>query len=79
LYSLLCRHAKVGLLPSQQAEDKEVSNYDLELPSNRLGFSEKVKTALENCQSARYVLLFLAMLATSLVIGDGIITPCISG
>lgn len=78
LYSLLCRHAKVGLLPSQQAEDKEVSNYQLELPSNKLGLSSKVKSGLENSKIAKFVLLFITMLATSLVIGDGILTPCMS-
>ncbi|GAB4841150.1 hypothetical protein Ancab_021894 [Ancistrocladus abbreviatus] len=78
LYSLLCRHAKVGLIPNQQAEDKEVSNYRLELPSTSLGWSSKVKSALENSRAAKFVMLFVTMLATSLVIGDGILTPCIS-
>nr|ASM90219.1 K+ uptake permease 4 [Sesuvium portulacastrum] len=78
LYSLLCRNARVGLLPSQQAEDTEVSNYQLQLPSNRLGWSLKVRSALENSKFAKYVLLFVTMLATSLVIGDGVLTPSIS-
>ncbi|GMH25988.1 hypothetical protein Nepgr_027831 [Nepenthes gracilis] len=78
LYSLLCRHAKVGLIPSQQAEDREVSNYRLELPNTRLGCSSTVKSALEGSRAAKFVLLLLTMLATSLVIGDGILTPCIS-
>ncbi|GMH30984.1 hypothetical protein Nepgr_032827 [Nepenthes gracilis] len=78
LYSLLCRHAKVGLIPNQQAEDRDVSNYRLELPSTRLGWSSKVKSALEKSRAAKFVLLFVTMLATSLVIGDGICTPCIS-
>ncbi|GAB4829806.1 hypothetical protein Ancab_019460 [Ancistrocladus abbreviatus] len=78
LYSLLCRHAKVGLIPNQQAEDREVSHYHLDLPSTRLGWSTKVKSALENSRAAKFILLFVTMLATSLVIGDGILTPCIS-
>ncbi|GAB2279476.1 hypothetical protein Dimus_014115 [Dionaea muscipula] len=78
LYSLLCRHAKVGLIPSQQVEDKQVSNYQLELPSGRLGWSTKVKSALEGSKTIKFILLFFTMLATSLVIGDGILTPCIS-
>ncbi|GAB2220258.1 hypothetical protein Drorol1_Dr00007902 [Drosera rotundifolia] len=78
LYSLLCRHAKIGLIPSQQAEDKDVSNYKLELPSSRLGVSSKVKSVLEGSKAAKFILLFFTMLATSLVIGDGILTPCIS-
>ncbi|KAF4364504.1 hypothetical protein F8388_007081 [Cannabis sativa] len=33
LYSLICRYAKVGLTPSEQAEDRDVSNFQLELPN----------------------------------------------
>ncbi|XP_056689359.1 potassium transporter 5 isoform X2 [Spinacia oleracea] len=78
LYSLLCRNAKVGLLPSQQDEDQEVSNYQLELPSNQLGLSLKLKNLLENSTIAKYILLLVTMLSTSLVIGDGVLTPSIS-
>lgn len=79
MYSLLCRNAKVGLLPSQQDEDQEVSNYQLELPSNQLGLSLKLKNLLENSTIAKYILLLVTMLSTSLVIGDGVLTPSISG
>ncbi|KAJ4956847.1 hypothetical protein NE237_013630 [Protea cynaroides] len=79
LYSLVCRYAKVGLIPSQQAEDKEVSNYRLELPDNRLRRASKLKAKLEKSKSTKYFLLFATMLGTSMVIGDGILTPSISG
>ncbi|KNA19782.1 hypothetical protein SOVF_058470 [Spinacia oleracea] len=80
LYSLLCRNAKVGLLPSQQVEDQEVSNYQLDLPTkcNQLGVSLKLKTFLENSKISKYILLIVTMLSTSLVIGDGVLTPSIS-
>ncbi|XP_043710558.1 potassium transporter 5-like [Telopea speciosissima] len=79
LYSLICRYAKVGLIPSQQAEDREVSNFRLELPNNgRLRRASKVKSALEKSNSAKYFLLFATMLGTAMVIGDGVLTPCIS-
>ncbi|KAK9757002.1 hypothetical protein RND81_01G134100 [Saponaria officinalis] len=78
LYSLLCRNAKVGLLPSTQVEDQQVSNYQLQLPSNHLGLSLKLKTFLENSIVSKYVLLIVTMLSTSLVIGDGVLTPSIS-
>ncbi|XP_021775446.1 potassium transporter 5-like [Chenopodium quinoa] len=78
LYSLLCRNAKVGLLPSQQAEDQDVSNYQLQLPSNQLGLPLKLKTFLENSIISKYILLLVTMLSTSLVIGDGVLTPSIS-
>ncbi|XP_023892774.1 potassium transporter 5 [Quercus suber] len=78
LYSLICRYAKVGLIPSQQAEDQEVSNFQLELPSNRLKRASWLKSKLENSQFAKFFLLFATMLGTSMVIGDGVLTPCIS-
>ncbi|RWR86562.1 potassium transporter 5-like protein [Cinnamomum micranthum f. kanehirae] len=78
LYSKLCRYAKVGMLPSQQAEDRDVSNYELKLPSNRQHLASKVKSTLENSPWAKYFLLLITMLGTSMVIGDGVITPCIS-
>ncbi|TXG55894.1 hypothetical protein EZV62_017207 [Acer yangbiense] len=80
LYSLICRYAKVGLIPNQQAEDSNVSNFNLVLPGNdiRERRAEAFKSKLENSQFAKVSLLLAALLGTSLVIGDGIITPCIS-
>ena len=79
LYSLICRYAKVGLIPSQQAEDREVSNFRLELPSKSLQRASKLKSKLEKSNFAKFFLLFATMLGTSMVIGDGVLTPCISG
>ncbi|KAF9605755.1 hypothetical protein IFM89_018151, partial [Coptis chinensis] len=78
LYSLICRYAKVSLLPNQQVEDKDVSNYQLEIPNHRLNWASKVKSVLEKIQIAKYLLLFTTMVGTSMIIGDGILTPCIS-
>ncbi|KAF2298498.1 hypothetical protein GH714_023824 [Hevea brasiliensis] len=78
LYSLVCRYAKVGLIPSQQAEDREVSNFQLELPSKSMKRATKLKSKLENSKFAKFFLLFATMLGTSMVIGDGVLTPCIS-
>ncbi|KAJ8898807.1 hypothetical protein K2173_007232 [Erythroxylum novogranatense] len=78
LYSLICRYAKVGLIPSQQAEDSDVSNFKLELPNRRLERASRLKSKLENSQFAKYFLLLATMLGTSMVIGDGVLTPCIS-
>ncbi|XP_022769813.1 potassium transporter 5-like [Durio zibethinus] len=78
LYSLICRYAKAGLIPSQQAEDYNVSKFKLELPSNRLKRASRLKSMLENSNFAKIFLLLVAMLGTSMVIGDGILTPCIS-
>ncbi|XP_044502490.1 potassium transporter 5-like [Mangifera indica] len=78
LYSLICRHAKVGLIPSQQAEDCDVSNFQLQLPSKCLTMASILRNKLEKSQSAKFFLLFATMLGTSMVIGDGVLTPCIS-
>ncbi|KAL4603642.1 hypothetical protein ACB092_10G139200 [Castanea dentata] len=78
LYSLICRYAKIGLIPNQQVEDQEVSNFQLELPSSRQRIASMVKAKLENSQFAKFFLLFATMLGTSMVIGDGVLTPCMS-
>ncbi|CAI9781117.1 unnamed protein product [Fraxinus pennsylvanica] len=78
LYSLICRYAKVSLTPSQQVEDREVSTFQLELPNNRTERASRLKTKLENSIFAKFFLLFATMLGTSMVIGDGVLTPCIS-
>ncbi|TYI00398.1 hypothetical protein ES332_A11G132100v1 [Gossypium tomentosum] len=78
LYSLICRYAKVSLIPSQQAEDRRVSNYTLELPSKRLKLASVLKSSLENSKFAKLFLLLITMLGTSMVIGDSILTPSIS-
>ncbi|KAL3498301.1 hypothetical protein ACH5RR_041033 [Cinchona calisaya] len=78
LYSLICRYAKVSLIPNHQPEDREVSNYNLDIPSNQLRRAQKIKENLESSTTAKIVLFLLAILGTSMVIGDGVLTPCIS-
>ncbi|WCJ23518.1 Potassium transporter family protein [Euphorbia peplus] len=78
MYSLICRHAKISLIPNQQAEDKQVSTYKLQKPSSGVKISSAVKSCLEQSYLMKYVLLFTTMLAVSMVLGDGILTPCIS-
>ncbi|RHN39511.1 putative potassium transporter [Medicago truncatula] len=75
LYSLLCRHANVSLIPNQQPEDMELSNYKLETPSS----NQQLKKKLENSHFARVLLLFMTILGTTMVIGDGVFTPPMSG
>ncbi|KAK7276845.1 hypothetical protein RIF29_17991 [Crotalaria pallida] len=72
LYSLICRHVNVSLIPNQLTEDKVLSNYRIETPSNKL------KQKLENSHFARILLLLVTIIGTSMVIGDGILTPSIS-
>ncbi|KAK7294485.1 hypothetical protein RJT34_17374 [Clitoria ternatea] len=77
LYSLICRHAKVSLIPNQQPEDMQLSNYTLETPSKLKGI-KNLKQKLENSYFARVMLILITMLGTSMVIGDGIFTPAMS-
>ncbi|KAH6808463.1 high affinity K+ transporter 5 [Perilla frutescens var. frutescens] len=41
LYSLICRYVKVGLIPSQEIEDRALLNFKMELPNNSLQKSFK--------------------------------------
>ncbi|KAK9276737.1 hypothetical protein L1049_006273 [Liquidambar formosana] len=79
LYSLLCRYARVSLIPNDQPEDRELSNYRLDTPSNQLRRAQKIKEKLENSKTAQLMLFLVTILGTSMVIGDGVLTPCISG
>ncbi|KAJ4955282.1 hypothetical protein NE237_012065 [Protea cynaroides] len=80
MYSLICRHAKVNSIPSsQQGEDEmNLSAYQLQIPTKHLKRAEKIKAALERSSFAKAALLVIALLGTCMVIGDGILTPCIS-
>ncbi|KAH9610739.1 hypothetical protein KSS87_016849 [Heliosperma pusillum] len=77
LYSLICRHAKVGLLPNRQASDEDVSTYKLERPPEAKSTS-KVKKVLEKHKGLHTALLILVLLGTCMVVGDGLLTPAIS-
>ncbi|XP_059295298.1 potassium transporter 5-like [Lycium ferocissimum] len=78
LYSLICRYSKVGLIPSTMAEDKDVSTFKLDMPDRRTRRASQLKSMLEKSEFAKFFLLFATMLGTSMVIGDGVLTPCIS-
>ncbi|KAK1698000.1 hypothetical protein QYE76_014697 [Lolium multiflorum] len=78
LYSLISRYAKIRMIPDQQAEDAEVSNYHIEAPNSQLKRAQWVKEKLESSKAAKIVLFTLTILGTSMVIGDGTLTPAIS-
>ncbi|KAI3835000.1 hypothetical protein MKX03_007293 [Papaver bracteatum] len=78
LYSLICRYAKVGLIPNQQPEDRKLSHYKLDTPSSQLRRAQKIKDTLENSKVIQIVLFSLTILGVAMVIGDGILTPSIS-
>ncbi|KAL0769684.1 hypothetical protein Bca101_034834 [Brassica carinata] len=77
LYSLICRHVKVSLLPNRQAADEALSTYKLEHPPEKIHDS-CVKRYLEKHKWLHTALLILVLLGTCMVIGDGLLTPAIS-
>lgn len=79
LYSLICRYAKVSLLPNQQRVDENISSFRLKLPTPELERALLVKDYLEKKPLYKNILLFLVLMGTSMVIGDGILTPSMSG
>ncbi|KAG9457641.1 hypothetical protein H6P81_002149 [Aristolochia fimbriata] len=78
LYSLLCRHANVGVLSSStrtvdhQLDHQHSGPYDGNATPSKLG------KIIEKSVVARRILLFVAMLGMCMLIGDGILTPAIS-
>ncbi|KAM7252153.1 hypothetical protein ACFE04_024036 [Oxalis oulophora] len=80
LYSLLCRHAKLSLLPNQQAADEELSSYRYGTlsQSSQTAASSPLKRFLEKHKKLRTALLLVVLFGASMVIGDGMLTPAIS-
>jgi KUP system potassium uptake protein len=77
LYSLICRHANVSLLPNRQVADEELSTYKLEYPPEVANRS-RIKEWLEKHKTLQTALLIMVMIGTCMVIGDGVLTPAIS-
>ncbi|KAL6546208.1 peroxysomal 3-ketoacyl-CoA thiolase A (THIL) [Orobanche minor] len=77
LYSLLCRHAKVKIIPNQHRTDEELTTYSRST-FHEHSFAAKTKRWLEAHALKRNALLILVLIGTCMVIGDGILTPAIS-
>ncbi|KAM7506638.1 hypothetical protein LguiA_017091 [Lonicera macranthoides] len=80
LYSLLCRHARISMLPNAQLADEELSEYkkDELIPSVDKGFGVKLRSTLEKHAVLKNILLVLALIGACMVIGDGVLTPVLS-
>ncbi|KAK4777645.1 hypothetical protein SAY87_017832 [Trapa incisa] len=78
LYSLICRHAKVSLLPNQLPSDARISSFRLKVPSAELERSLRIKERLETSVTMKRLLLILVLAGTSMVIADGVVTPAMS-
>ncbi|KAL8488085.1 hypothetical protein ACS0TY_023931 [Phlomoides rotata] len=79
LYSLLCRHATVGLIPSDRGTNK-ILNHEEDISStpSKSKPENKAKRVLEKHKSSHYLLLFLALLGACMILSDAVLTPAIS-
>ncbi|XP_020535004.1 probable potassium transporter 17 isoform X2 [Jatropha curcas] len=73
LYSLLCRNINIKILSSKRVESSSRS-----VSHEGIGSKSWLGKFFERSIVARRVLLFIAMLGTCMLIGDGILTPAIS-
>ncbi|KAK9276605.1 hypothetical protein L1049_006140 [Liquidambar formosana] len=78
LYSLICRYANVNLLPNRQHADEQISSFRLKLPTPELERALNIKETLERRSFLKTLLLLLVLMGTSMIIGDGILTPAMS-
>jgi KUP system potassium uptake protein len=67
------------LLPNQQAADEELSTYYREGFSAQHGSSPWLRRFLEKHKKVKTGLLLVVLCGASMVIGDGVLTPAISG
>lgn len=81
LYSKLCQHARVGQTAGRHhsplQSDAQLKFYGSR--SRTRGIHSGVKLFLERTRWEQMALLLLVMTGTSMVIGDGVLTPAISG
>jgi KUP system potassium uptake protein len=78
LYSLLCRHAKINTIPNQHRTDEELTTYS-RYTYDEKSLAAKIKRWLEGHQIRKNVILILVLFGTCMAVGDGILTPAISG
>ncbi|KAK8959438.1 Potassium transporter 6 [Platanthera guangdongensis] len=77
LYSLLCRCAQVGLLPYEQLADDALSEYEIE-SSHQNGIGNNEKMGFKNKKKRRYLMLFMALMGSSMIVSNGVLVPALS-
>ncbi|KAK2359959.1 potassium transporter [Trifolium repens] len=77
LYSLLCRHANIKIMPNQHRTDEELTTYSRTI-SHEKSFAAKTQWWLEGRPFIKRTILVVVLVGTCMVIGDGILTPAIS-
>ncbi|XP_055826970.1 potassium transporter 25-like [Solanum dulcamara] len=75
LYSLLCRRANVGLLPSD-VNDTELMHQE-EGTLSKMNVESRARRTIGRYKSSHYLLLLLALVGSCLIICDGIFTPAL--
>ncbi|KAH6797203.1 hypothetical protein C2S52_021757 [Perilla frutescens var. hirtella] len=79
LYSLLCRHARVGLIPSSRGSSKNMTHEeDISSAPSKGRPENKARRAIEKYKSIHYLLLLLALLGACMILCDAVLTPAIS-
>ncbi|OMO88353.1 potassium transporter [Corchorus capsularis] len=78
LYSLLCRRSRMGFLNTSDVADEHMSADKSEEFIEDTPSSLVIKHFFEKHKSSKVVLLLVVLLGTSMVIGDGILTPTMS-
>ncbi|TVU46358.1 hypothetical protein EJB05_05885 [Eragrostis curvula] len=78
LYTLISRHARVSLIPNQQAEDELIAKYNRGKPPATLRRAAWMKELLETNKTVKISIFLLTILATAMVISDAVLTPAIS-
>ncbi|KAM0910730.1 hypothetical protein ACQ4PT_013965 [Festuca glaucescens] len=81
LYSLICRHVRAGLLPGGGTSEDLAAEDKAAAAAGRRGDGavSRARTLLERYRLLQRMLLFFALLGTCMVIGDGVLTPAVSG
>uniref|UniRef100_M4DPA1 Potassium transporter n=1 Tax=Brassica campestris TaxID=3711 RepID=M4DPA1_BRACM len=77
LYSLLCRYAKLRVLPNHQEMDEKLSTYATGSPGETRQ-SAAAKSFFEKHPKSQKGLLIFVLLGTCMAIGDSVLTPTIS-
>ena len=77
MHSLMCRRSRIGLL--NNIHEGSLSSNNQKEPREELKSSLAIKCFFEKHYSLRVVLLLFVLMGTSMVIGDGVFTPTMSG
>ena len=82
MYSLLCKRLKVGQfsnLADSSDSNKQEPRTPAQTGTESTTFADKAAGLVKRSRGIQQMLLLLAVLGTSMTIGDGVMTACASG